>query len=226
MLMLFGNVRAGTMSTVLQIAGVILALTAFVVPLTFLTLAHADDIDTKVEVLLCVYFAATLTGALLLVGTSVAMLEIERMRSQVESAPGSFALGEGLGAGGGGVRPVSPREKEELERLEAKQALDAVKTYIDLEMWALALQKGEDLIQKYPKSAEAEKLRKNIDHIRKKAEESMPKPPKPVAAPAPAPAAPAPAVAPAATPAKPAAPKVIAAPPKPVPAAKPAAAAP
>lgn len=67
---------------------------------------------------------------------------------------------------------LSVREQVELARLEAKQALDAVKTYIDLEMWVLALNKADEIIARFPFSPEADKLRKNIDHIRKKVEET------------------------------------------------------
>ena len=45
-----------------------------------------------------------------------------------------------------------------------------MKTYIDLEMWELAYDKAEQVLRNFPESPEAEKLSKNINELRWKAE--------------------------------------------------------
>ncbi|MBI3270859.1 MAG: hypothetical protein HYZ53_17795 [Planctomycetes bacterium] len=208
------------MSSVLQIAAYAFVIIGAVVPATFLSLSKAPQIDTQAEVLLCLFGFGCLAAALVLFGLGVGMQEVERLRGTVEGSLESMSSFGGS-APAASPRASTPKEREDLERLEAKQAMDAVKTYIDLEMWVLALQKAEDLTQKFPKSPEAEKVRKNIDQIRKRVEETR----VPAGAKAPAPAAPAPSGGPSGSGAAAAiakmAPKVLAAAPRPVP-AKPA----
>ncbi|MDP6959299.1 MAG: hypothetical protein QF645_10870, partial [Planctomycetota bacterium] len=45
-----------------------------------------------------------------------------------------------------------------------------LKTYIDLEMWELALDRAEHLLRTYPESKEAVAIRRNINDLRWKAE--------------------------------------------------------
>ncbi|GEM_PF-4286673 len=54
---------------------------------------------------------------------------------------------------------------------EAGKCFESVKTYVDLEMWPLAYQKAQELLQKFPDSPEAAKVRKNLEYIRQRAEE-------------------------------------------------------
>lgn len=54
---------------------------------------------------------------------------------------------------------------------EAGKCFESVKTYVDLEMWPIAYQKAQELLQKYPDSTEAAKVRKNLEYFRRRAEE-------------------------------------------------------
>ncbi len=55
---------------------------------------------------------------------------------------------------------------------EAGKCFDSVKTYVDLDMWPLAYQKAQELLQKFPDSPQAATVRKSLEHFRLKAEET------------------------------------------------------
>jgi len=64
---------------------------------------------------------------------------------------------------------------------DAATLLSQMRTYIGIEMWDLALDKANEIVAKFPQSAEADAVSRNINELRWKAE---PKPP-PASAPPP-----------------------------------------
>ena len=50
----------------------------------------------------------------------------------------------------------------------AKEMMSSVKTLIELENWKLAHQRAFELIEAFPQSEEAGKLKKNLDYLQKK----------------------------------------------------------
>ena len=50
----------------------------------------------------------------------------------------------------------------------AKEMMSSVKTLIELENWKLAHQRAFELIEVFPQSEEAAKLKKNLDYLQKK----------------------------------------------------------
>lgn len=146
-----------------------------------------------------------LTTATFAIGLSLIMFGIGSVHGAMRKLGFELETIKMLAAQAGG------ENREQFEKTDAGQMLRSVTSYIEMEMWVEAFTKGSELINKYPKSEEAKKLKNNIDHIKKKAQEK-PTAPKPVAGPAagrpatgknpaPVPAAPAPAAsAPAAPP--------------------------
>ena len=65
----------------------------------------------------------------------------------------------------------TPPPPKPLPTAEAEKCFESVKTYVDLEMWPLAYQKAQELLQKFPDSPEAAKVRKNLEYIRQRSEE-------------------------------------------------------
>lgn len=174
----------GDMSGILHLGGVaVLGIGFFGASLYLVTDAKNNDM---------VLFLTTATFAM---GLSMIMFGIGTMHGAMRKLGQELDTIKLLAAQAGG------ESREQFEARDAQQMLRSVTSYIEMEMWVEAFTKGSELINKYPKSEEAKKLKNNIDHIRKKAQEkpAAPKPataPKPVAArPAtgknPAPAAPA-----------------------------------
>jgi hypothetical protein len=64
----------------------------------------------------------------------------------------------GASAAGGGKAFASPAE-----------LMSSVRTLIELENWKLAHQRAFELVEAYPQSEEASKVKKNLDYLQKKA---------------------------------------------------------
>jgi len=84
------------------------------------------------------------------------------------------ALARGKGGTGEAPAPAAPQPAAAAAPRAAAPGLAALyhemKTFVDLEMWELALEKANAIVKDYPGSREAEMVSKNLNEIRWKAE--------------------------------------------------------
>lgn len=66
------------------------------------------------------------------------------------------------------IPPVPSKPKPDPLKLEGRY--HEMKTYIDLEMWELALEKATSIVEQYPGTKEAELVSRNLNELRWKAE--------------------------------------------------------
>jgi hypothetical protein len=99
---------------------------------------------------------------------------VGRAAPALEPAPASAAVPPAFAA-----PPPAPR-KADPSRLDA--LYHEMKTYIDLEMWELAMEKANLIVEKYPGTKEAELVSRNLNELRWKAEPKFVSPHSPITA--------------------------------------------
>ncbi len=169
---LLSNLGKGDMSAALHIGGVAVLGVGSVGAFLYLPPTNTTDL---VDFLTTLTFAVGIS--LLMFGLSSYTSALRQMRQDLLKAMDTLAQAS-----------LSPEQREAMARQDAQQMISSITTYIEMEMWGQAFEKANELINKYPKSEEAKKVKPNLEHIKKKATE---KPAAGKPAPAAKPAAPA-----------------------------------
>ncbi len=145
--------------TIVMLAGAVLALLTGIAIAVVLAAEPGSDLG-----LMLLKPAAVVFGSFLVMGL-LAML-----------AASTQSLSSARGVEPAPAEPVvAPRLAKRTEEPDLKTAFEQMRTYIDLEMWELALDKASFILGKWPGTNEAELVSKNLPEIRWKVE-SKPSP--------------------------------------------------
>lgn len=201
MLNVFSGIKRDTVVGILQVMSIVFALLGVLLPVAIVLLPPPDGVNlvAMIGVALCFLFgefaALTLFGLSFVIEDTAALAQAASQSESEGSAEPKFenrvrelearerALAAEPSSNGEDdekfmisvPRPAPATEgappPRQAPAAEAGKCFESVKTYVDLEMWPLAYQKAQELMQKFPDSPEAAKVRKNLEYIRQRAEE-------------------------------------------------------